>query len=63
MKVTVEAFGRRLKVHATKTRPRPPESAPPWEPAPQGCTCGDLERAPSWDHDNRQPLGFTRSRP
>lgn len=25
---------------------------------PTGSTCGDLDRAGAWDHDNRPPLGF-----
>lgn len=32
-----------------------PERTP--EP-PQGATCGALERVPSWDQDQRSPLGF-----
>ncbi len=29
-------------------------------PEPMGSTCGVLERTPSWDHDQRVPLGFAR---
>lgn len=28
-------------------------------PQPEGVGSAVLERAPSWDHDHRQPVGFT----
>jgi hypothetical protein len=49
----LEIRGRFLDVTAGRSGPEPEHT-----PEPQGSTCGVLERVPSWDHDQRVPLGF-----
>lgn len=51
----MEAGRRRIVLDLTSQR------AEAVEPDPQGATCGDLERRASWDHDDREPVGFGRT--
>lgn len=60
MRLTLDILGRRYVLHLTSQRAAPLAL----EPEPQGATCGELERAPAWDHDRREPIGFgTRGNP
>lgn len=54
MRLALEICGQILTFTWDKVEPEPP----PREPDPQGSTCGDLERAERWDHDQRVPVGF-----
>lgn len=61
MKLTLEVAGRRLALDLSLGTVA--DSDPPgFEPSPQGSTCGDLDKAPAWDHDHRPSIGF-RSAP
>jgi len=55
MRFLLEILGRRLEVRLDPADDEAPD------PEPQGSTCGVLERVPSWDHDQRVPLGFAAS--
>lgn len=53
MRFLLEIRDRRLELHYDRVT-----EDVEVEPEPQGTTCGVLERVPSWDHDQRVPLGF-----
>ena len=53
MRFLLEIRGRYLDITAGRSTPEPPHMTDP-----QGSTCGALERVPSWDHDQRTPVGF-----
>lgn len=55
MRLTLTVAGRTFALDLTAARDD--QAAQP-EPDRQGATCGDLERAPAWDHDERPPVGF-----
>lgn len=59
MKLSLTIAGRSFTLDVS-ARMQPDETLPPATPEPdrQGATCGDIERAPSWDHDQRPQVGF-----
>lgn len=56
MRISLEFPGRRYVLDVTAHRDQHD-----FEPSPQGSQCGVLERAECWDHDTREPIGFTRN--
>lgn len=60
MRLTIDVAGRRFTVELAAQRARPDDVDV--EVPPQGATSGELERRPGWDHDEREPIGFSGRR-